>query len=74
MPTHALTNPVIQQMYINRHFCYAFKFGIITNSFGIVRDISYYNKDFLKSNPDIIVELKFDFINEFRNYIIYNNH
>ena len=60
MPSHASANPAIQQMYINGHFCYAFKFGIITNGLGIVRDISFYNKDFLKAHPDIIVEKKFD--------------
>lgn len=39
MPSHAAANPAIQQMYINGHFCYAFKFGIITNGLGIVRDV-----------------------------------
>ena len=29
--------------------CYAYKFGIITNGLGIVRDITFYNKDFLKN-------------------------
>ena len=46
MPTHAASNQAIQQMYINGHFCYAYKFGIITNGLGIVRDITFYNKDF----------------------------
>jgi len=58
MPTHAAANPAIQQMYINGHFCYAYKFGIITNGLGIVRDISFFNKDFLKAHPDIIMEKK----------------
>ena len=58
MPTHAAANPAIQQMYINGHFCYAYKFGIVTNGLGIVRDISFYNKDFLTAHPDIIVEKK----------------
>ncbi len=58
MPPHAASNPAIQQMYINGHFCYAFKFGILTNGMGIVRDITFYNKDFLASHPDIIVEKK----------------
>ncbi len=58
MPTHAASNQAIQQMYINRYFCYAYKFGIITNGLGIVRDITFYNKDFLKSHPDIVVEKK----------------
>lgn len=35
MPTHAAANQAIQQMYINGHFCYAYKFGIVTNGLGI---------------------------------------
>ena len=46
MPTHASANPEIKQLYINGHFCYVFKFGIITNGLGIIRHISFYNKDF----------------------------
>jgi transposase len=60
MPSHATANPAIQQMYINGHFCYAYKFGVITNGLGIVRDITFYNKDFLKAHPDIVVEKKSD--------------
>ena len=55
MPTHAASNQAIQQMYINGHFCYAYKFGLVTNGLGIVRDISIYNKDFLNAHPDIVV-------------------
>ena len=60
MPSHAAANPAVQQMYINGHFCYAYKFGIITNGLGIVRDITFYNKDFLEAHPDIVVEKKSD--------------
>ena len=60
MPSHAAANPAIQQMYINGHFCYVFKFGIITNGLGIVRDITFYNKNFLKAHPEIPVEKKSD--------------
>lgn len=60
MPPHAAANPAIQQMYINGHFCYSFKFGIVTNGLGIVRDITFYNQDFLKAHPDIVVEKKSD--------------
>ena len=60
MPPHAAANPAIQQMYVNGHFCYAYKFGIITNGLGIVRDISFYNKEFLNSHPEIVVEKKSD--------------
>lgn len=58
MPPHAASNPAIRQMYINGHFCYAFKFGIVTNGLGIVRDISFYNKDFLDAHPEILVGKK----------------
>ena len=60
MPSHASANPEIKQLYINGHFCYVFKFGIITNGLGIIRHISFYNKDFMSSHPDIIVEKKSD--------------
>ena len=60
MPSHAASNSAIQQMYINGHFCYAYKFGIITNGLGIVRDIAFYNKDFLIAHPDIVIEKKSD--------------
>lgn len=53
MPAHAAANPSIRQMYINGHFCYVYKFGF-------VRDITFYNKDFLIAYTDIIVEKKFD--------------
>lgn len=60
MLLHAASNPAIQQMYINGHFCYAYKFGIVTNGLGIVRNISFYNKDFFESPPEIIVGKKSD--------------
>ena len=71
MPTHAASNQAIQQMYINGHFCYAYKFGIITNGLGIVRDITFYNKDFLKKHPLInpktfLGDAAFDAINIYK--------
>lgn len=64
MPSHASANPAIKQLYINGHFCYVYKFGIITNGLGIVRDITFYNKDFLDAHPDIVVEKKSDSLDE----------
>lgn len=58
MPSHASANPEIKQLYINGHFCYVFKFGIVTNGLGIIRHISFYNKDFMASHPDIVVHKK----------------
>ena len=45
MPTSASSNHKVKQQYINGHFCYAYKSGIITNGLGIVRSIDFYNKD-----------------------------
>ena len=39
MPSHASANPEIKQLYINGHFCYVFKFGIVTNGLDIIRRI-----------------------------------
>lgn len=58
MPSHATANPEIEQVYINGHFCYVFKFGIATNRSGIICHISFYNKNFIKSHADIVVEKK----------------
>jgi hypothetical protein len=60
MPPHAAANPAIKQLYINGHFCYVFKFGIVTNGLGIVRDITFYNKAFLDAHPDLVIDKKSD--------------
>ena len=60
MPSHASANPEIKQLYINGHFCYVFKFGVVTNGLGIIRHISFYNKDFMNTHPDIVVGKKTD--------------
>ena len=53
MPKSAASNSAIKLMYINGHFCYSYKFGIVTNGLGIVRNLSLYNKDFISSHPEI---------------------
>jgi hypothetical protein len=60
MPSSAGANHEIKQLYINGHFCYVYKFGIVTNGFGIVRHIAFYNKDFISTHPEIEVEKKSD--------------
>ena len=60
MPTHAEADPQIKQMYINGHFCYSYKFGLITNGLGIVRDINFYDKNFYLEHPEIQVSKKDD--------------
>lgn len=60
MPPHASSNQEIKQLYINGHFCYVYKFGIVTNGLGIARDISFFDKDFLKDHLDIVIDKKTD--------------
>ena len=60
MPSHASANPEVKQLYINGHFCYVFKFGIVTNGLGIIRHISLYNKNFMTAHPAIVVGKKSD--------------
>lgn len=66
MPSHSSVNPEIKQLYTNGHFCYVFKFGIVTNGLGIIRHISFYNKDFMISHPDIVVAKKSDSPDEYK--------
>lgn len=73
MPSHASANPEFKQLYINGHFCYVFKFGIITNGLGIIRHISFYNKDFwlpilrflYKRNRILLMKIKASMIQGF---------
>ena len=60
MPSHAAACAEIKQLYINGHFCYAYKFGIVTNGLGIIRHIAFYDKNFFEAHPDIKVEKKSD--------------
>lgn len=60
MPSQAASCPDAKQMYINGHFCYADKFGILTNGLGIVRDIVLFDDDFKAAHPELPVEKKSD--------------
>lgn len=60
MPSHAAANPEIKQLYIDGHFCYAYKIGIVTNGLGIIRHIDFYNKAFFDRHPEITIEKKTD--------------
>ncbi len=64
MPPHAFANHQVKQMYINGHFCYAHKFGMITNGLGIVRDIAFYDAQYTATHPEIDVGKKSDAPNE----------
>ena len=58
MPTHASANDQIKQLYIDGHFCYVYKIGIVTNGLGIVRHLDFYNKDFPDSHPQLVPNKK----------------
>ncbi|MCL1788373.1 MAG: transposase [Defluviitaleaceae bacterium] len=60
MPSCASTNPEIKRLYINGHFCYVYKFGLVTNGLGIVRHVAFYNKDFFANHPEVKVEKRTD--------------
>jgi len=54
MPDVSETNPFAKQQYINGHFCYAFKAGILANGLGIVRDIAFFDDTFKYNHPEIV--------------------
>ena len=54
MPETAGANPFIKQQYINGHFCYAHKAGILTNGLGVVRSISFFDEDFRRKHPEVV--------------------
>lgn len=58
MPIHASSNDQIKHLYIDGHFCYVYKIGIVTNGLGIVRHLAFYNKDFLSSHPKLVPNKK----------------
>ena len=52
MPSSAAKKPEIKQMYIDGHFCYAYKIGLVTNGLGIVRHLEFYDEEYItKTTP-----------------------
>lgn len=60
MPSHASANKDVKQLYVDGHFCYVYKIGIVTNGLGIVRHLNLHNKNFLVSHPELIPNKKSD--------------
>jgi hypothetical protein len=52
LPKTAAANPAIKLDYANGHFGYFYKFGIISNGFGVPLHIHFLDDDFYKSLPD----------------------
>ena len=53
MPSASKTNSDARQQYINGHFCYAAKVGILTNGLGIPRHIAFFDDDFRKNHTEM---------------------
>ena len=58
MPSHSSANPEIKQLYIDEHFCYAYKIEIVTNGLGIIRHITFLDDGFKQTHPEIPIEKK----------------
>ena len=54
LPETASANPFVKQQYINGHFCYAHKVGLLFNGLGIVRHISFFDERFKDRHPEIV--------------------
>jgi hypothetical protein len=52
MPKYAQANEAIRLGYANGHFGYFYKFGLLTNGFGIPLHIHFFDDDFYKNLPD----------------------
>lgn len=58
MPSESQTNPDARQQYINGHFCYAAKVGILTNGLGIPRHITFFDEQFRINHPEVCSKKK----------------
>jgi len=66
MPKHAECNPDIKLDFVNGHFGYFYKFGMLTNGYGIPVRIHFFDKDFyasVKSEFETPEEQKYEFDN-----------
>ena len=50
----------IKLLYVDGHFCYVYKIGIVTNGLGIVRHLNFYNQNFLDAHPELTPNKKTD--------------
>lgn len=60
LPNCASASPAVKQQYINGHFCYAQKAGLLTNGLGIVRHIAFFDDDFKKAHPQLPIDKRTD--------------
>jgi len=56
LPEISATNPLAKQQYINGHFCYAHKVGVLVNGLGIIRDIALFDESFKRRHPEVVTK------------------
>lgn len=56
LPDVSSANPNAKQQYINGHFAYALKSGIVTNGLGIIRHISFFDDCFKNKHPETVTQ------------------
>jgi len=54
MPDTSAANPFVKLQYINGHFCYALRAGVLANGLGVVRGISFFDDDFRRMHPEVV--------------------
>jgi len=54
LPETAYANANVKQQYINGHFCYAHKVGLLFNGIGIIRHIAFFDELFKDKHPEIV--------------------
>lgn len=54
LPSEARKAPMAKHQYINGHYCYSYKAGILTDGLGIVRHIAFFDDDFRKEHPEVV--------------------
>jgi hypothetical protein len=65
MPKYAKANPSIRLEFVNGHFRYFYKFGLLTIDWGIPLNIKFFEEDFYKS-----VDRRFDTPEEQKYFMI----
>lgn len=58
LPKAAAANPAIKLDYANGHFGYFYKFGMVTNGFGIPLHIHFLDDDFYQSLPAVFASME----------------
>lgn len=54
LPDACAVNSDVRRQYVNGHFCYALKAGILTNGLGIIRHIAFFDESFKNAHPETV--------------------